>query len=271
MANLSAHPDRDSAPPQDAIVEFRAVSKSYRCGRVAVCALADFTLRVEKGETVALIGANGAGKTTALRCLLGLSRPTDGTIRVGGATVEFGEKRTGLGYLPERFSPPGQLTGREFLCGLAKLAGAAGKDRIDEAIGRVGLERAADRRIGGYSKGMMQRIGLACLLLAPRDCLVLDEPSSGLDPVGRREVRDILAELKRAGQTMIVSTHALADAEAIADRVALLAEGGARYLGPVRGLIEKHGASTLEEAFLADRALPRASCDPSAPSAKAGR
>lgn len=253
MPDCQVHqPAKLSSP----VIQFSGVGKTYRENNT--CVLEGLDIVVEKGETLALIGANGAGKTTAVKCLLGFIEPSEGAVYIYGKRLRCGDSRQDIAYLPERFQPPPQLTGQEFLAMLASVRKGGGqKPRIvEEALQRVGLVRAAHQCIRTYSKGMMQRLGIAQLLLSQCHCLVLDEPSSGLDPMGRHQIRHLLAELKAAGHTLILSTHALSDVEALADRVILLSAGRMRYVGSVAALLERHGVSTLEEAFMAEQPPP---------------
>jgi len=161
--------------------------------------LRDVSLNVERGEVYGFLGPNGAGKTTSLKCLLGLLTPDSGTVKIFGQPGSEPEARRKLGYLPER--------------------------RTDELIELVGMTAKASQPIKQYSKGMMQRIGMAQALINDPELVILDEPMSGLDPIGRREVKDIILNLKARGVTVFFSSHILADAEALCDRVGLLFDG----------------------------------------------
>ena len=191
-------------------------------------ALDRLDLEVAAGEIYGFLGPNGAGKTTTIKLLLGLLAPTAGRAEVLGEDARGLAHRARLGYLPENPAFYDYLTGRELLdfCGrLAGLAGPGRRRRIDELLGLVGLERAADVRLGRYSKGMLQRAGLAQALLGDPRLLILDEPQSGLDPAGRKEVRDLILRLAAEGRTVLFSSHILADAEMICDRVGILRAG----------------------------------------------
>ncbi|CAM3981399.1 ABC transporter ATP-binding protein [Corallococcus exiguus] len=183
-------------------------------------------LHVPAGSAFGLIGPNGAGKTTFIKSVLGIVRPTAGTVRVLGGSPEDPAIRARIGYLPERLHLPGTWKSPAFLATVARLKGlkvdAAAHARLLE---RVGLSDAVDRRIGGYSKGMRQRLGLAAALLGDPALLVLDEPTDGIDPMGRLEVRRILQEEVRKGVTLFLNSHLLAETERVCDRVAILADG----------------------------------------------
>lgn len=192
----------------------------------------DFTMF--EGEIVGLLGANGAGKTTTLKLLLGLLVPDAGKIELMGAPSTSEAWRSHLGYLPEQPAFYEYLSGREFLAFAAELFGidrsrAAG--RISALLDRVGLSGSGDRPIRTYSKGMQQRLGLAQALLNEPKLLILDEPMSGLDPLGRRFVRDLLLELKSRGCSVLFSTHIIPDAEFVCDRIALMRTGALVAVG----------------------------------------
>ncbi len=189
-------------------------------------ALRGVDLLVPEGSSFGLIGPNGAGKTTFIKTLLGIVQPTEGVIRVLGGSPEDPRIRARIGYLPERLHLPGSWNANAFLATVAKLKGLrvdpAGNARLLE---RVGLAEAAGRKIGGYSKGMRQRLGLAAALLGSPSLLILDEPTDGIDPMGRMEVRRILQEEVQRGATLFLNSHLLAETERVCDRVAILAEG----------------------------------------------
>ena len=183
---------------------------------------------MSEGEIVGLIGANGAGKTTTMKLILGLLVPDAGRIELMGTPSGGDAWQTQVGYLPEHPAFYEYLSGREFLAFAADLFGierVQAKSRISSLLDRVGLAASGDRAIRTYSKGMQQRLGLAQALLNEPKLLVLDEPMSGLDPLGRRFVRDLLLDLKAAGCSVLFSTHIISDAEFICDRVALMRAG----------------------------------------------
>lgn len=217
-----------------AVVALERVSRSY--GRLA--ALDGVDLALAPGETVALVGHNGAGKTTLMKLVLGLIRPTAGKVRVLGADPAGGggaATRRRLGFLPENVAFHGAMTARELLAFYARLKGVsrAGNAALLE---QVGLAEAAGRRVATYSKGMRQRLGLAQALIGDPGLLLLDEPTSGLDPESRASVYATVDRLRRDGATVLVSTHALAEIERHADRVALLHRGRLLAAGPLAAL-----------------------------------
>jgi len=191
-------------------------------------ALRALTMTVARGEVFGFLGPNGAGKTTAVKLLLGLSRPTGGEAWVLGAPLGDLERRRRIGYLPELFRYQPWLRAREVLrlhCALAKIDGAKWDAEIRDALATVGLaDRAADR-VGTFSKGMQQRLGLGVALLGTPELILLDEPTSALDPVGRRDVREIIATLKARGVTIFLNSHLLTEVERVCDRVAIVDRG----------------------------------------------
>ena len=203
-------------------VQVSGVTKSY--GKVR--AVTDISCVFRAGETIALVGHNGAGKTSLIKLMLGLIRPTLGTVRVLGEDPAAGqfEARQRLGYLPENVSFNMALTGRETLAFYARLKRIPVKSS-GALLERVGLDAAADRRVGTYSKGMRQRLGLAQALLGRPRVLLLDEPTTGLDPALRRSFYDIVAELRADGATVLLSSHALTELEGKADRVIIVNRG----------------------------------------------
>ena len=177
-------------------------------------ALDSLDLTVESGEVFGYLGPNGAGKSTTISLLLGLIRPTSGTATIFGLDPTRNETRSRIGYLPESPVFYDQLTGREFLRFCGKLCGLRGKDleaRSTRLLEEVGLAHAGDLQIRRYSKGMNQRVGIAQALLHDPELVILDEPMSGLDPIGRAEVRDLILRLKKRGKTVFFSTHIIPD------------------------------------------------------------
>lgn len=206
-----------------AIVEFIDVGKRF--GKVQ--ALEQLTLSVQAGEIVGLLGHNGAGKTTSMKLILGLLRPTRGEVRVMGKAPSLQsshEHRRRIGFLPENVSFYQQLSGREVLRYFARLKGAA-LPEVERLLERVGLAAAADRRVKTWSKGMRQRLGLAQALLAEPRLLMLDEPTAGLDPAATREFYNMLDELRGRGTTVLLSSHVLPGIEGHIDRAAILGQG----------------------------------------------
>lgn len=226
-----------------AVVEVRQLQKTFK-GKEAVRGL-DFDL--EQGKVIALLGPNGAGKTTTLRMLSGLLKPTNGTIRFSESSEEE-DIRKYIGFLPQYPSFHTWMTGIEFLIyvgQLAHLSKAEAKERADQLLKKVGIADAANRRIGKYSGGMKQRLGIAQAMIHQPQLLMLDEPVSSLDPIGRREVLQLMEELKEQ-TTILFSTHILGDAEEICDELLLMHNGEILESGPIHELQTKHQTSLLE-------------------------
>ncbi len=227
----------------ETVLSVENLTKEYRTHfrRKRVRAVVDATFSVERGEIFGFVGPNGAGKTTTIRTLLGLIRPTSGRCAVFGRPVPSLDARARLGFLPESPYFYDYLTARE-LCDLAGrlfgLDGAARRRRGGELLERVGLAADADRPLRKYSKGMLQRAGLAQALMGDPELVVLDEPMSGLDPLGRKQVRDLIVALHESGKTVFFSTHILPDVEAICQRVAIIAGGRIQEVGTVNGLLD---------------------------------
>jgi ABC-2 type transport system ATP-binding protein len=215
----------------------RGLTKSYRVGHIRRSlrpALVDLDLEVQRGEILGYIGPNGAGKTTTLKLLTGLLRPDRGEGLVFGLPLAARDWRHRVGYLPEHPYLYDYLTAAEYLDYAGRLFGLAPRRRRErgrELLALVGLERSADVPMRRFSKGMVQRAGLAQALVNDPDLVLLDEPMSGLDPIGRRLVRDLILDLRRAGKTVFFSTHILSDAETLCDRVAVLRGGRLLRIG----------------------------------------
>jgi ABC-2 type transport system ATP-binding protein len=215
-----------------AAIEIAALTKVFEVGflrKRPVTALDGLTLSVERGETFGFLGPNGAGKTTTLKLLVRLIRPTSGAARILGEPIDSVEMHRRIGYLPEQAYFYDYLTARELLTYYGRLAGVDEKvlgRRVDDVLVRVGLDaKAFDRQLRKFSKGMLQRVGLAQSIVHDPEVVFLDEPMSGLDPIGRRQVRDLIMELRDGGTTVFFSSHILADVEALCDRVAILNAG----------------------------------------------
>jgi ABC-2 type transport system ATP-binding protein len=226
------------------VLELSGVSKSYRThlSLRKYWILRDLSLSVREGEIFGFIGTNGAGKTTTIKLALGLLYPDGGTIRLFGRDGGRAGARRRLGFLPENPYFYDYLTGYEFLDFHARLFGipaAARRRRAMELLERVGLANRGDRQLRLYSKGMLQRIGLAQALIGDPDLVLLDEPMSGLDPIGRREVRDIILDLKARGRTVFFSTHILSDTEMICDRIGMLVRGSLKAVGAIDDLVAR--------------------------------
>jgi ABC-2 type transport system ATP-binding protein len=213
-----------STPAETPAIELTGVVKRY--GRTT--ALAGLDLHVGRGELLGLLGPNGAGKTTTVKLLLGLVRPTAGTGSVLGAPLGDRSARSRIGYLPELFRYQPWLNGREVLglhARLGRVARPARHEAIERALERVGLSERAGDRVGGFSKGMQQRLGLAVALLGEPELILLDEPTSALDPVGRADVRTIVRDARDRGATVILNSHLLSEVEQVCDRVVILHRG----------------------------------------------
>ncbi|MBK5107131.1 MAG: ABC transporter ATP-binding protein [Anaerolineales bacterium] len=210
-------------------------------------AVADLTLDVERGEVFGFLGPNGAGKTTAVKMLLGLISPTSGNGEVLGAPLGDHRSREKVGFLPEHFRFHDWLTAEEFLRlhgNLYKIPSPILTTRIGELLELVGLENHREKKLRAFSKGMLQRIGLAQALLNEPDLVFLDEPTSGLDPVGRRLVRDIIRDLRERGTTVFLNSHMLSEVEITCDRVAFIRQGEVLTTNSLQSLVE--GELTVE-------------------------
>ncbi len=227
-----------------AVIEVNDLTKTYLTpfARKRVEALRGVTFSVEEGQIFGFVGPNGAGKTTTIRMMMGLIRPTGGSIKLLGHTVPSRAARERVGFLPESPYFYDYLTVPELLDLAGRLFGVPAplrKQRADELIDRVGLGRARTQSLKKFSKGMLQRAGLAQALMNDPSLVVLDEPMSGLDPLGRKEVRDLIVSLREAGKTVFFSTHILSDVEAITDRVAIVARGSLQTSGTPAELVAK--------------------------------
>lgn len=218
-------------------IEIQGLTKDYPVGfwrKRMRRSLDDLSLQVEDGEIFGFLGPNGAGKTTTLKLLMRLIFPTSGTARVRGRSIEDVTMHREIGYLPEQPYFYDYLTARELLDYYARFSGytrAERRERVGRFLEMVGLRDAADVQLRKFSKGMLQRAGFAQAILHDPPVIFLDEPMSGLDPLGRREVRDIILDLKRQGRTVFFSTHILSDAEMLCDRVAVLVGGKLQGIG----------------------------------------
>lgn len=208
--------------------------------RRSVVAVRDLNLQVARGQIYGLLGPNGSGKSTTLKIILGLVPPTSGQARIFGRDSDRVASRESVGFLPESPYFYKFLTGEETLRFYGKLCGLRGanlRNRVEETLTLVGLTNARERRLAGYSKGMLQRIGLAQALIQEPTLLVLDEPTAGVDPVGAREIRDLILSLKARGITVLLSSHLLGQVQEICDRVGILANGVLVREGPLRELL----------------------------------
>mgnify|MGYP001553547295 CR=1 FL=1 len=223
-------------------VEIEHLTKVFKIPmrRERVVAVKDLSVRVEPGEVYGLLGPNGSGKSTTLKILLGLVSPTRGQTKVFGEDSALVRSRKDVGFVPENPYFYKFLSGEETVRFFGKLSGMGGEElenRVKELLELVGLTEAADRRVGGYSKGMLQRIGLAQALVQDPGLLVLDEPTAGVDPVGSREIRDLILALKARGKTILLCSHLLSQVQEICDRVGILARGQLVREGRVEDLL----------------------------------
>jgi len=239
----------------EAVISIRELRKDYRQGFLMrwVTAVRNVSFEVERGDIFGFIGPNGAGKTTTLKVLMGLARPTSGFASIFGIQVPSAKALGRVGFLPENPYIYPYLTPTEFveMCGsLSGLRRGVLRDRTRDVLRKVGILYAADRPARKLSKGMLQRLGLAAALVSDPELLVLDEPMSGLDPVGRKEVRDLIIEERRANRTILFSTHILSDVESLCDRVTILRKGEVVVTGKLDELLHRDTTST--DIYLAD-------------------
>ncbi len=235
-----------------AAIEILGLEKTYSVGfwrKKPKYALRPLNLTIQEGEIFGFLGPNGAGKTTTLKLLMGLIFPTAGSARILGMEVDDPLMKAQIGFLPEQPYFYDYLTARELLDYYGQLSGVDPKQRsrqVNEVLQRVGLPDAGAVQLRKFSKGMLQRVGIAQAILHHPKVVFLDEPMSGLDPMGRREVRDLMEQLKLEGKTVFFSTHILSDAEALCDRVAIINQGDLQGVGAVADLTSSvHGKVEL--------------------------
>jgi len=236
-----------SARPADGpAVRIEGLTKTYRSNWTlkTTCGLQNLDLEVGRGEVFGYLGPNGAGKTTTLKILTGLLKPTSGRAWLLGESIESVASRRAIGFLPEQPYFYDYLNGLEYLEFVARLSGTPGREAGTAAkhwLGRVGLGDRARLVLRKYSKGMLQRLGLAAALVHEPEILILDEPMSGLDPFGRRDVRDLILEQRERGTTVLFSSHILPDVEMLCDRVAILLQGKLERVATVGELVDGRG------------------------------
>ncbi len=240
------------------VIETVELRKSY--GRFE--ALKGVSIRVEKGQIYGLLGQNGAGKTTLIKILLGIVRLTDGEASLLGAPAGAASARRRVGYLPEDHAFPGYHTGyslMEFYGSLYGMAASERKKRIPETLELVGIAGRMHSKIKAYSKGMKQRLGIACAMMHDPDLIILDEPTDGVDPMGRREIREVMAQLKERGHTIFLNSHLLGEVELVCDRVAILQQGKLVREGTIAELTKTKGTFVIGlmpgQAFPADAVI----------------
>jgi len=228
----------------ETILEVENLHKTFRIGffRKRIEAVRGVGFSVKRGEIFGFVGPNGAGKTTSIKMMLQLIYPDRGSVKIFGTPTGDPAARARLGYLPENPYIYTYLRPLEFLdlCGqLTRLDGPTRRRRSHELVERLGLSHALDRPIGRFSKGMMQRLGVCQALLHEPELLILDEPFSGLDPIGRKDIRDILLEQKAAGKTLLFTSHVLSDVELLCSRVAIVQRGALVACGDLRDLLDR--------------------------------
>jgi len=243
------------------LIEVSGLKKLYRSsfGKPKITALDGIDFTVREGEMFGLLGPNGAGKTTTVKILLGLTHATEGNASVCGLPVRNPESRRRVGYLPEGHKIPNYLTARQAMSIFGRMSGmetSAIQKRIPELLERVRLSQWTDVRIKKFSKGMTQRLGLACAMIHSPKVLLLDEPTDGVDPVGRREIRDLLREEASNGTAVLLNSHLLSEIELTCDRVAMLRKGKVAAFGSVEELTRKQAtykmvATPVDESLLA--------------------
>ena len=231
---------------ENAIV-IRKLRKVFRSGAVrvsSVLALEGLDLEIRQGEVFGLLGPNGSGKSTTIKICLDLVRPTSGECLVFGGKTSRPGSRNRIGYVPEAPFFYGYLTGRGLVLSMGRFSGLGGQDlerRAAEAIGTVGLAGAEDRPIRTYSKGMLQRLGLAQAIVHDPDLIILDEPTAGVDPIGARQISDMIGLLKSRGKTVLLCSHLLSQVESVCDRVAILHHGRKIAEGTLDSLLKRTG------------------------------
>jgi ABC-2 type transport system ATP-binding protein len=235
------------------LMEIKGIEQKFRTGfwMTHVQILHDVNLTVPEKSIFGFLGANGAGKTTLINLIVGLRSPTAGEIRIRGDISSSSKARARMGYLPERPYFYEHLTGEQFLNYFGTLSGMTRnsiKARIPVAVSRVGMSAGRKIELRKYSKGMLQRIGIAQAILHEPEFLVLDEPMSGLDPIGRKEMRELIIGLAQEGKTIFFSTHVIPDVEAICDQVALIQKGRIKGCGPIKGFLAQ-GEDETEIVF----------------------
>jgi ABC-2 type transport system ATP-binding protein len=232
-------------------LEIHGLSKTYTGKRLTkVAALSDLSLEVRPGEVFGFLGPNGAGKSTTIKVVMGLIRPSSGAVSLFGRPAQDAASRLKVGYLPENPAFYDFLTAREYLAFVGRTFGMTNqaiKTESARLLDLLDLSAAADRPVRGYSKGMVQRLGLAQAMVHDPDLYILDEPMSGLDPVGRALVKEIIKDLKKAGKTVFFSTHITADIEVVCDRVGIVAAGRLETVDTVANILQSGVAGYLLE------------------------
>ena len=261
MIDAAGCVNKNECMPEPAI-EIESLTKDYPTGFLHLKtkrSVENLSMRIEEGEAFGFLGPNGAGKSTTIKLLMGIIFPTSGSARILGRPITEVEMHKDIGYLPEQPYFYDYLTAAELLDYFARFYGmkaAERKGRVAKMLKKVGLETAGKIQLRKYSKGMLQRVGLAQAILHDPKVVILDEPMSGLDPIGRREVRDIILGLKREGKTVLFSTHILTDAETLCDRVGVIVGGKLQGVGRPDEIVGIK-AHEMEIVFDADANDPR--------------
>lgn len=245
------------AAESDVVVETRNLGKVYRdfWGRKKVSALKSLDLEIRKGEIFGLLGPNGSGKSTTIKLIQGLLFPTSGRAFVFGKDARDVTKNERIGYLPEESYLYKFLNAEEtldFYARLFDMPAAERKERANDLIQKVGLQHARRRQLREYSKGMTRRIGLAQALINEPDLLILDEPTTGMDPIGSREMKDLIMQLRDDGKTILLCSHQLADVQDVCDRVAILHQGELREMGRVDSLLKVRDVTEVHAKGLSE-------------------
>ncbi len=230
------------------VVTTDSLSKRFGDGPKVIPALQGVSISVRKGEIYSLLGPNGAGKTTFIKCMLGIVFPSGGRGFMLGEPFGSIKAKRFIGYLPENHRYPLHLTGEQVLRYFGKLSEVAPyilETRITETLGLVGMSEWRNTKVRKYSKGMMQRLGLAQALINDPELIILDEPTDGVDPVGRKEIRDVLSHLKEQGKTVFLNSHLLSEVEKVSDRVAIMRQGTVITEGTVQGLTSQKDSYDL--------------------------
>ncbi len=256
-AATAAEPTKSNATDSDVVIETRNLGKTYRdfWGRRKVQALKALDIEVKRGEIFGLLGPNGSGKSTTIKLIQGLLFPTSGRAFVLGKDARDVSKNERIGYLPEESYLYKFLNAEEtldFYGRLFDMPADVRRQRSDQLIKMVGLDRARRRQLREYSKGMTRRIGLAQALINEPDLLILDEPTTGMDPIGSREMKDLIIRLREEGKTILLCSHQLADVQDVCDRVAILHQGELRELGRVDSLLKVRDVTEVHAKGLSE-------------------
>lgn len=240
------------------VISTKNLRKEYKgsgFSKEKITALKNFSFNVQEGDIFGLLGPNGAGKTTLVKVLLGIVYPTEGEVSIFGESIKNEKYKTRVGYLPENHKFPNYLTGEEVLSYFGKLSGmtdAQVKSRSDEYLKIVDMDKWKKTKIKKYSKGMMQRLGIAQAMINEPDLIFLDEPTDGVDPIGRKEIRDILIGLKDKGKTIFLNSHLLSEIELVCNRVAILNKGELIKEGTIDEITSTGNHHTFATSDLSD-------------------